>query len=423
MVSRLPLFLPLLALLAMLGVQPSAGTAAEVNRVAAVVNDDAISAVDLQMRVRMVQATSKLPDTEEVRQRLTSQILRKMIDERLMLQEAKRLKLTVSKEEVYKQLSVIEQQNRVESGSLEKALKQAGIPMTVLYRQLEAELSWGKVVRSTISPKVRVSEEEVKEHLAMLKANIGQPEYQLAEIVLAVDSPDREAEMAQTAERIIDQLRHGASFQGLARQFSQSPTSAAGGDMGWVPVASIEPEIAEVLGKMTPVALTPAIRLLDGFHIVMLRDRRMFGEKSSAAGAAMMIAQLFVPAMGDFDNATKRIREISAGAKNCAQVEEVAKKYHLPQSGRGVVKPAQMSPRAREFISGLKLLQLSQPVRDEVGVRMIMVCAKMEEEAQSESGLPSEEKIRSVLERQRIEMLAGRAMRELKRAAFLEIKK
>ena len=418
MVSRLTRFLPVLALLAVVGAPPS--DAGEVNRIAAVVNDEAVSVLDLQLRVRMVQATSKVPDTDEVRQRLATQILRKMIEERLMAQEARRLKLTVSKEDVFKQVESIEKQNRLEHGALEKILKQAGVPVSVLYRQIEAELSWGKVIRMTLAPQVKVSHEEVKDHLEMLKGNIGQPEYLLAEILLPVDSPDREAEMAQTAQRIVEQLRQGAPFQNMARQFSQGSTAANGGDLDWVQVASLEPEIAEALGKMPASGLSTPIRAIDGYHIMLLRDRRVFGQKSANAEGTLALVQAFLPAGNDRPGAVRRLQEITAGAKNCAQMEEIAKRHNLPQSGRGTARLAQMSPQARQFITKLKLLQVSTPIQDQAGVRVIMVCGQASDE--SESGLPSEEKIKSMLERQRLELLSQRALRDLKRSAFIESK-
>lgn len=422
MVSRLTHFLPLLALLAVLGALPSAGHASEVNRIAAVVNDEAISILDLQLRMRLVQATSKLPDTEEIRQRLASQILRKMVEERLMLQEAKRLKLTIAKEDVYKQVETIEKQNRLEPGALERILKQAGVPLSVLYRQLEAELSWGKVIRMTMAPQIKVSEEEVKDHIEMLKGNVGQPEYLLAEILLPVDDADREAEMAQTAQRIVDQVRQGASFQNMARQFSQGAAAGSGGDLDWVPVASLEPEIAETLGKMTPGSLSSPIRAVDGYHIMLLRERRVFGQKSTTSEGVLAITQLFLPAANDRENSTRRIREISAGAKNCAQMEEIAKRHHLTQSGRGTARLSQLNPQARQFLTGLKLLQVSPPVQDQAGVRVIMVCGQVNDDSQTESGLPTEEKVKSALERQRLELQSQRALRDLKRSAFIEIK-
>ena len=75
-------------------------TAAQgVQRIAAVVNDDVISAYEVTQRVMMVMVTGRIPDTEENRRRLSAQILRNMIDEQLQLQEAKRLNIRVSDED------------------------------------------------------------------------------------------------------------------------------------------------------------------------------------------------------------------------------------------------------------------------------------------------------------------------------------
>lgn len=422
MAYRLKLLLSLLALgVALVGLAP-AGRAAEINRIAAVVNDEAITVLDLQMRVRLAQVTSNIPDTPEVRQRLASQVLRKMIEERLMVQEGKRLKVSVTKDEVVKHVALVEKQNRMPEGNLERVLKQAGLPMSVLYRQIEADLSWVKVLRQGMAGQVKISEDEVKDHLEMLRANLGQPEYLLAEIVLPVDVDDREADIIQTAQKIIDQMRRGANFSSVATQFSQSASAARGGDLGWVPVASLEPEVAQVLSRMQPGTLSEPIRTIDGYQIILLRDRRLFGQETSRSDSQIAIAQLFVPAGNDRAAAVRRVVEISQGLKNCAQMEEAAKRHNLPQSGRGTADLAKMSAPARKFISNLKLLQVSPPLQDQNGVRVVMVCGKAAEEPRTESGLPTPEQVKSYLERKRLEMLAQSFLRDLKRAAFIEIK-
>ena len=59
-------------------------------RIAAVVNDDIISELDVYMRLRMAMLSAQLQDTEETRRRLLPQVLRNLIDDRLKMQEATR---------------------------------------------------------------------------------------------------------------------------------------------------------------------------------------------------------------------------------------------------------------------------------------------------------------------------------------------
>src|SRR5579884_1200947 len=69
------------------GAPASPGVVGEV-RIAAVVNDEVISVLDLVSRMKMVMVSSNLPDTPETRQRLAAQVLRAIVDEKLQMQEA-----------------------------------------------------------------------------------------------------------------------------------------------------------------------------------------------------------------------------------------------------------------------------------------------------------------------------------------------
>src|SRR3546814_4733230 len=78
------------------------------------------------------------------------------------------------------------------------------------------------MVRSRLSATTVVTDEEIDEAIAKLKASVGQTEDLLSEILIPVDSPDQEEPQRQTALKNIEQLHKGASFPALARQFSRS---------------------------------------------------------------------------------------------------------------------------------------------------------------------------------------------------------
>src|SRR3546814_10301063 len=76
------------------------------------------------------------------------------------------------------------------------------------------------------------------------------------------------------ARRLFDELRRGANFAGLARQFSQSGTAILGGDLGWVQDGELEDQLNDVLAQMGPGEMSVPIRTLSGFHILLLRELR-----------------------------------------------------------------------------------------------------------------------------------------------------
>jgi peptidyl-prolyl cis-trans isomerase SurA len=107
-------------------------------------------------------------------------------------------------------------------------------------------------VRNRISQDVTISEEEVTEALNHLKENADVPQNRVSEIFLAVDNPAQEAEVKRLADRLIEQIRTGVKFDVIARQFSQSPTAAVGGDLGYVTATQLHAELGSAIQKMKP---------------------------------------------------------------------------------------------------------------------------------------------------------------------------
>ncbi len=392
-----------------------------VDRVAAVVNDEAITALELEMRLRLTLLSSRLPDKPDIRQRVLPQTLRKLVDERLQLQEATRLKIAVSTEEITKAIAAIESQNRMPAGGLEKVLSEANIPLSTVERQAKAELSWRKVVRQTMMSRVKVGDDEVQARIEMLRANLGRPEYLAAEIMLAVDDPESEADVRRLADRILAQLREGVPFQILARQFSQSASAAGGGDLDWLPENSLSADVAETLGSMRPGTVAGPLRTEEGYQILLLRDRRIAGQASSTEGA-VALAQAIVPMGEDRAAARKQAEEIAATVKSCADFDALAKTRGLPQSGRiGTIELADLADGLRAIIAGLDILEPSPPIEDANGFRVLMVCGRTGGAVQN-AGLPSHEEIQDQLVQERLELMARRYLRELRRSAFVEVR-
>lgn len=393
-------------------------TAQELDRLAAVVNDEAITGVDLEMRTRLALLSSNLPDNLEIRRRVVPQVLRKLIDERLQMQEARRLKITIGPEEISRGVAGIERSNRLQPGQLGTILASAGLPMSVMERQTEAEIAWAKVMRFRLMPRIKVGDDEIDDRLELLRTNFGRPEYLLAEIVLPVDEPDKDPEVKRLAERIHEQLQQGARFQALAQQFSASASAARGGDLDWVPHGALDVDLATVVEQMPKGSLSPVMRTIDGYQIFFLRDRRTSGE--SGGDVAVALAQALIPKGTDAAAARQLASQISASAKSCADLDQVAKERALPQSGRmGTLKMADMPEALRATIAGLDLLQASAPIEDEAAFRVLMICGRSGDAA---SGLPSRERIREQLETERLELMGRRYLQELRKSAFVDVR-
>ena len=256
----------------------------EVVRIAAVVNNEAISVPDLVARIDVAIASSRLRADDELRRQLAPQVLRAMIDERLKRQEAERREVTVSEDEMTGALRTLEQRNGIPEGRFEDFLRDQGLDVSSVREQIRAEILWAKLVRRRLGASAAVGEGEIDEAIARLEANRGRPEYRAAEIFLAVDAGEGEEEVRAAAAGLYEQLAAGASFTQIARQFSQSATAAVGGDIGWVVEGQLPSEIDEVLARIEPGDIAPPVRAFDGYYIMSLIDRRTVLSSASSAG-------------------------------------------------------------------------------------------------------------------------------------------
>jgi peptidyl-prolyl cis-trans isomerase SurA len=404
--------------------QPPAGQVPE-TRIAAVVNDEVISVGDVKSRIRMVMLSSNLTDTPETRQRVAAQVLRTIVDEKLQMQEAKRQNVTATDDEVNKAVAQIAKQNNMLPDQLDQVLKQRGIERSALIGQLTASIVWAKLVRRLLSQTNVVSDEEIDYALKRAKETIDEPQSRVAEIFLAVDSPQQEDEVRRLAERLTEQMKQGARFSAVAQQFSQSATAAVGGDIGWVRAEQLSPDLGKAVAQMRPGELSPPIRTGAGYYLLLVLDRRS-GRSGGSEDSLLHLVQIVFPLPPQASEAMRRAAVVEAqgaktSAKNCDELLKIGKEKGSPQlSSEGRLRVDQIAPAMRNIVLGLEAGQPSQPIVQKNGVGVIMVCEKTA--TSTSPTMPSRDDIGETLTRQRLDTLARRYMRDLRRTAFVDVR-
>jgi len=369
--------------------------------------------------------SSNFPDSPETRQRIAGQVLRTIVDEKLQMQEAKRQNVTATDDEIKKAISQIEKQNNMQPDQLDAVLKAHGIDRASLVDQLTASIVWAKLVRRLVSQTNVVSEEEINEASKRIKESANQPQSRVAEIFLAVDNPQQDDEMRRLAERLIEQMKHGARFSAVAQQFSQSATAAVGGDLGWLRPEQLSPDLAKAVAEMRPGELSPPIRSGAGYYLLLVLDRRTGRSDPNADEAVLHLVQVVFPLPPQASEAMRRAalaeaQNTKAAAKNCAEMLKIGKEKGSAQlSSEGRLRVSQIAPAVRNIVSQLEVGQASQPIVQKNGVGVIMVCEKGTPNATT---LPSRDEIADQLARQRAENLARRYLRDLRRTAFVDVR-
>jgi peptidyl-prolyl cis-trans isomerase SurA len=393
----------------------------QVQRIAAVVNDGVISLRDVQERLALTMATSAIPNTPENRQKILPTVLRTLIDDQLRLQEAERLKIVVSPSEVEGAIHRIEQANKMPEGSLPSMLQKAGLPLASLEKQLRPQIAWAKVAQASLRRQVYVQPEEIDAALAQLDAMRDKPQRQVSELVIAVPSPDQDAQARGLAERLIEELRAGANFAALAQQFSASSTGRQGGNLGWMSPGQLSPEVDEVVEGLQPGQISPPIRIATGYALMMVTGLRQPGT-SNPANVVFHLSQLYLPLQGSAavtqQKRTELLQKVKTSVTSCDELNTLAEQAGLPSSGDiGQLKLADLPPAVAQAVQGLSDGQISAPVPLSDAEVIVMVCQRRDP-----NGLPSRDEVTQKLERDKLERLADRRLRDLRRQALIDVR-
>jgi peptidyl-prolyl cis-trans isomerase SurA len=310
----------------------------------------------------------------------------------------------------------------MKKGGLDAFLKERGIPRDTLVDQLTASLGFSKIVQNRVSQDVQVSEDEINDTMQRLQADIGKPQSRIAEIFLAVDNPSQEDDVRKLADRLIEQIRGGADFSLVAQQFSQSPSAAVGGDIGWIIPSQLSPRLAEAIANMAPGQMSYPVRTPAGFYVLYVLDRRTLGASSEDQIVLSLDEVVFaVPPSASEDERAKAqaaALQVSKEAKSCGEMAKLGAE-RAPQLSRQIpqLHASDLPTEARKAILALKVAEASQPMPVSGGIGVVMVCQR-----QDPAGLPTREEVADTIAHERLDTLARRYMRELRRGAYVDIR-
>lgn len=414
--------------------------------IAVVVNDSVISVSDVVNRERLYLSAEKAPLSEGQRQLVTQQVIARLVDEALQMQEARTLGIAVPEEDVNAAFASIAKNNGAPSAdAFRKKITGNGISVETLYDQIRAELAWAQVVRRKIRPQVNISDSEIDTMMTQITKGQGKNQYRVAEIFVRVATAKKEKEILGELEKILTRLKKGEPFPMLARQYSQAPGAASGGDLGWVQEGQVAPEINAELEKMTPGQISPPVRTEAGYHILFLRDLRQSATPSAGIDPASLqprtlvhLKQILIPtATNDPDPVISakftRALRLKDEIADCTAMDAALKDFPSPATGDiGKVSLEDLPPPVKTAIKDLPEGTLSAPIRNAHGVAVVMVCGRAEA-APETAGAPlpkfsaplpenaaDRTEVANTIGRQRMERMAERYLRDLRAAAFIE---
>jgi peptidyl-prolyl cis-trans isomerase SurA len=212
---------------------------------------------------------------------ITPDLILEAVDELLLIQRGRELNFALSDTQFKSILDDIKKQNNMtEEAQFQAALKQEGMTLADLRRNIERNMLINQVQSSEVTQKLSASDEEARAYFETHRAEFTTPsEVMLREIMIEVPSSDRGVNVAQDdaakakAEEIRQRLLKGEPFPRLAAEESAASSKANGGLIGPIHVDELAPQFQDVLGKLKVGELTEIIRTTRGYQILKLESR------------------------------------------------------------------------------------------------------------------------------------------------------
>ncbi len=424
----------LLALLGGLAGTPAAAQSARAfvkgDHIVAVVNTEAVTAMEVAQRLDRIQTDAKranapLPAHETLRQ----QVLDALIDERVQITFAREVGQKVDETEIDRAVANVAAQNQLSVAQLRDQLRSEGMEMARFRNNLRDQVLVERVREREVGSRIRISEADIDRQLDEQRSkSVAEAQLSLAQILVAVPEGANAELLAQRQARVgqaLARLRAGEDFAVVARELSEDPNREAGGELGLRPVSRLPDLFVEGVRSLAVGQFTDqALRSAAGLHIVKVLDRQQ-PDPFRITQSQVRHILLRVADRDQTPQVVRRMeelrRQIESGAKKFEDLAQQVSEDGSAASGGdlGWSSPGQFVPEFEQAVNQLALGALSAPVVSRFGVHLVQV-----QERRSITADPKEvrEQARNVLREARYEQAYLDWIKELRLRAYIEMR-
>jgi peptidyl-prolyl cis-trans isomerase C len=231
--------------------------------------------LDAKLAPRMARIRGQLTPAvaEQYKSRLRSQVIDGMILEQLLDEQVKKAGIKVSDNDVNEKLTEVLGQQGMTVDAFKARLQSMGQDFEQVKREIGKTVGYEKLIDSQLSSK-DINDAEAMAFYEMNKEDYNTPEQvQASHILITPDhnNPDANQAKAQAkakAEKLLAQLKGGADFATLAKENSDCPSKAKGGDLGMFPKGQMVPPFEEAAFALKAGEMSNVVETQFGYHII-----------------------------------------------------------------------------------------------------------------------------------------------------------
>lgn len=357
----------------------------DIDRIIAVVNNDVITANELDSRMaetkqQLATQQIKLPPDDVLRR----QLLERLVIEQIQVQLATQTGIRVTQLDVEQAIRTIANRNNMSVDALYDTVQRQGFDRASYHEQIRNQMAIQQLVEREVTSQVSVSESEVSNFLENRQTLAqGDSEYNLSHIYIPIpESPTPEQiNTAKTrADEVQRKVKSGEDFARAAVTYSQGPDALKGGAIGWKSAGQLPEIFVATLAKLRPGDVSEVLRGPNGFHILLLNDRRGGATTEEAVQETRVRHILLRPSeiqsLDDARNTLVQLRRRVTDGEDFAVVARAASEDTVSAANGGDlgwVRPKQLVLAFEQAMNALEPGQLSEPIRTPFGVHLIQV--------------------------------------------------
>lgn len=235
-------------------------------KIAAIVNGEIISNQDIQNRINSFLMTSQIPLNAQTKEMIAQKVLHGAIDEKIKLQAAEKEGIKIDDKDVKLAIKNFEKNNKIPEGELKNILKQANVSQKSFEEQMKADLAWIRLLKNKLRYEGNITQSEIEKALADAKKDLNTPKYNISEIFI-------KKEKAKDIQYLVDNLKKDPRFELYAMKFSDSPSAAKGGNLGWINQGQLPDKLEEVIYGLNNGEISNAIPMNDGYYVIRLNQK------------------------------------------------------------------------------------------------------------------------------------------------------
>lgn len=359
---------------------PATGT---VDYIVVLVNSEPVTNFDVRQRLlRVEQQLASQGQSLPPREQLLPQVLEQLVVERAQLQQASELGMRVDEATLLQAEQAIAAQNQLDLEAFRRRVVSEGMDLNRLRNELRNQVLLQRLREREVESRVRVSEADIDSFIRERQsANPEALEINLGHVLIQVPegaSAARVSELQARAQGVADRLRAGADFAEQAREHSESPEAASGGQMGLRSVGRLPELFVEATRSLPTGGIAGPLRSAAGFHVLKVIERRQSAapDFSVTQSRARHILLRPGPQLSQADAVARLAQFRQQIASGQANFETLARQHSQDGSAReggdlGWVSPGQFVPEFEQAMNALRPGEMSQPLVSRFGVHLI----------------------------------------------------